>query len=174
MVEVKEETLDEQITSPTVQHNAIHNRKDFNSLPHLAKSTIVEHLPRITDLKNICLVSKELHEIAVRFLYKSVSLDVGCASDHRLPAFLNPRNKGLKHIRQIRLYLAVVADRCNQELLASLATRMILELLPEDILDEFRSVSRTRSARCLTYTVGVLGSLSVRITSSYYTRSRKR
>jgi len=44
----------------------------------------------------------------------------------------------LKHIRQIRLYLANVRDRCNQKQQANFATRMLLEFLPEDTLEEFR------------------------------------
>lgn len=57
--------------------------------------------------------------------------------DTRITAFLNPNNKGLKHIKRIRLYLARVRDTCNQEQQAQLVTRMILELLPEDVLEEF-------------------------------------
>ena len=90
-----------------------------------------------SDLKNVCLVNKQLHEIAVRFLYRNIALDLGSPKDARLSAFLNPRNIGLKHIRQLRLYLAQVNDRCNQELLAHFATRMLLEFLPANVLEEF-------------------------------------
>lgn len=83
-------------------------------------------------------MSKECQKIAVRFLYRSVALDLGSPNDSRLSAFLNPRNIGLKHIKQLRLYLAGVHDRCNQEQQAHFATRMILEFLPEDVLEEFR------------------------------------
>lgn len=79
-----------------------------------------------------------MHEIAVRYLYRNVSLDLGSPSDNRLSAFLSPKNIGLKHIKQLRLYLATVYDKCNQELQAQFAARMILDFLPEDTLEEFR------------------------------------
>ncbi|PPJ57938.1 hypothetical protein CBER1_09716 [Cercospora berteroae] len=101
---------------------------------------IVERVPRPSDLKNACLVSKKFHSIAVRSLYRHVALDLGSDHDTRLSSFLNPRNIGLQHIRQLRLYLAESADRCNQERQAQFATRMILEFLPEDVLEEFRCV----------------------------------
>lgn len=98
---------------------------------------IIERVPRPSDLKNACLVSKKFHSIAVRSLYRNVALDLGSDHDTRLSSFLNPRNIGLQHIRQLRLYLAESADRCNQERQAQFATRMILEFLPEDVLEEF-------------------------------------
>ncbi|GIZ48311.1 hypothetical protein CKM354_001137800 [Cercospora kikuchii] len=98
---------------------------------------IIERVPRPSDLKNACLVSKKFHAIAVRSLYRNVALDLGGDHDTRLSSFLNPRNIGLQHIRQLRLYLAESADRCNQERQAQFATRMILEFLPEDVLEEF-------------------------------------
>ena len=79
-------------------------------------------------------------------LYHDVALDLGSHGDARLTAFLNPRNIGLKHIRLVRLYLAPPGDPEShsaqthleaQIVQAHLVTRMILEFLPEDILDEF-------------------------------------
>lgn len=66
-----------------------------------------------------------------------MTLDVGSPNDTRLGAFLNPRNKGLQHIRKLDLYLADVMDKCNQQHQANFAIRMILELLPENILEKF-------------------------------------
>lgn len=80
---------------------------------------------------------KQLHEIAVRQLYHEVTLDVGSSNDTRLGAFLNPNNIGLPHIRKLDLYLADVLDKCNQLQQANFAIRMILELLPENILEKF-------------------------------------
>lgn len=124
-------------TTATAGH-VTSDKKTFQSLSSDLKSCVIEHIARPSDLKNICLVSKELHEIAVRFLYHDVSLDLGSVNDNFMPALLNPRNIGLKHIRQIRLYLANKTDRCNQEQQATFATRMLLEFLPENILEEFR------------------------------------
>ncbi|KAK3670613.1 hypothetical protein LTR78_009448 [Recurvomyces mirabilis] len=103
----------------------------FDDLPEDIK------ILRPTDLKSVCLVNKQLHTLAVRPLYRYIALDLGSANDARLSAFLSPSNIGLKHIRQIRLYLANVRDRCNQKQQASFATRMLLEFLPNDILEEF-------------------------------------
>ncbi|KAK4929469.1 hypothetical protein LTR66_016158 [Elasticomyces elasticus] len=110
----------------------------WNDLSTDIKTLVVSHIIRPSDLKNVCLVSKQLHEIAVRTLYHTVSLDLGSSTDLRLGAFLSSRNIGLPHVRKIRLYLANVLDRCNQLQQAHFAIRMILEFLPEDCLEEFR------------------------------------
>lgn len=112
-------------------------KKTFQSLNADVKSLIVEHVIRPSDLQNVCLVSHEMRDIAVRFLYRSVNLDLGSANDTRIAALLSPKNPGLKHVRQFRLYLAHVHDRCNQEQQATFATRMILEFLPDNVLEEF-------------------------------------
>jgi hypothetical protein len=85
----------------------------------------------------LCLTSKQLREISVRRLYREVTIDVGSSKDTRLAAFLNPKNIGLQHIRKLDLYLTDVLDKCNQIHLANLAVGMILELLPENILEKF-------------------------------------
>ncbi|CAA9957274.1 hypothetical protein PTNB73_03845 [Pyrenophora teres f. teres] len=117
------------------------SRLAFMDLSVDLKTLIIQHGPvqinRPTDLKNVCLTCKQLHEIAVRPLYYEVTLDVGSASDTRLAAFLNPKNIGLKHVRKLDLYLADVLDKCNQQQQANFAIRMILELLPENQLEKF-------------------------------------
>lgn len=101
------------------------------------KTLIVQHVIRPTDLKSLCLTCKQLHEITVRQLYHEVTLDVGSPSDTKLSAFLNPKNIGLPHVRKLDLYLADVMDKCNQLQQAHFAIRMILEFLPENILEKF-------------------------------------
>lgn len=130
-----ETTVETAVETTETTKNA---RKTWHDLSNELKASCIDRIIRPTDLKNICLVSKELHDIAVRFLYRNVAFDLGGPNDTKLSAFLNPNNKGLKHIRQIRLYLANVRDRCNQEQHAHFATRMLLEFLPENILEEFR------------------------------------
>ncbi|KAK8205937.1 hypothetical protein IWZ01DRAFT_558091 [Phyllosticta capitalensis] len=93
-------------------------------------SMIVEYVLRPTDLKS-------LHQIAVRSLYRDVILDVGSTADLNLGAFLNPRNIGLQHIRRLHVYLADIQDKRNQLQQAHFAVRMILEFLPENILERF-------------------------------------
>ncbi|KAF2996398.1 hypothetical protein E8E13_001360 [Curvularia kusanoi] len=110
---------------------------EFTQLPTDLKTLIVEHISRPTDLKSLCLTSKQLREISARRLYREVTIDVGSSKDTRLGAFLNPKNIGLAHIRKLDLYLADVLDKCNQIHQANFAVRMILELLPENILEKF-------------------------------------
>ena len=106
----------------------------------LIRGSTTTQVLRPTDLKSLCLVNKQLHELAVKPLYRNVSLDLGSGHDSRLAGFLSPKNIGLKHVRQIRLYLANIRDRCNQKRQADFATQMLLEFLPEDVLEEFRWV----------------------------------
>ncbi|KAF2005872.1 hypothetical protein P154DRAFT_423101 [Amniculicola lignicola CBS 123094] len=116
-------------------------RLKFMDLSVDIKTLVVEHGPilitRPTDMKNVALVCKQLHEITARQLYNEVTLDVGSANDTKLAAFLNPKNIGLQYIRKLDLYLADVPDKCNQQQQANFAIRMILELLPENILERF-------------------------------------
>ncbi|KAF2147220.1 uncharacterized protein K452DRAFT_323392 [Aplosporella prunicola CBS 121167] len=100
-------------------------------------SMIIDYVLRPTDLKNLCLTCKQFHQIAVRPLYREVTLDVGSTADLNLGAFLNPRNAGLHYIRQLHIYLAEVQDKRNQLQQAHFAVRMILEFLPENILERF-------------------------------------
>lgn len=39
---------------------------------------------------------------------------MGSPTDTKLTAFINPRNKGVKHIKKMDLYLADQLDKCNQ------------------------------------------------------------
>jgi hypothetical protein len=113
-------------------------KKTFQSLSHDVKSCIIEQVNRPSDLKNVCLVSRELHEIAVRFLYHDVSIELGSLRDYHMPAFMSRHNIGLKHIRKITLFLSSVPDPCNSEQQATFAISMLLGFLPENILEEFR------------------------------------
>jgi hypothetical protein len=92
---------------------------------------------RPTDLKNLCLTNKQMHSIAARDLYREVVVEVGSAQDSRLVALVNPKNIGLPYIRKLDLYLAEVSDKCNQLQQANLIVRVLLELLPENILEKF-------------------------------------
>ncbi|KAL9065564.1 MAG: hypothetical protein Q9157_007427, partial [Trypethelium eluteriae] len=109
------------------------------------KSLIIN---RPTDMKSLCLTSRQLHEITVRQLYRNVSLDVGSPNDTKLSAFMNPKNIGLKYLRTLDLYLAEIRDKCyNQRYKkpkaekmqvahAHFTVRMLLEFLPEDTLEK--------------------------------------
>lgn len=79
-----------------------------------------------------------LHSIRLN-ARSQIDLDIGCNQDGRLTALFSPRNIGVQHIRSIHLYLADEHDRDKRNMVeqAHLVTRMILELLPEDILERF-------------------------------------
>jgi hypothetical protein len=113
-------------------------KKTFQTLPHDVKSCIIEQVTRPSDLKNVCLVSKELHDIAVRFLYHDVSLEIGSLRDYLMPAFMSQHNIGLKHIRTVTLFLSSDPGPCNSEQQATFDISMLLSFLPENILEEFR------------------------------------
>jgi hypothetical protein len=110
---------------------------EFMDLSVDLKSMIVNFVIRPTDLKNLCLTCKQLHQISVRPLYREVIVEVGSPADGRLLSLVNPKNIGLPHIRQLDLYLADVQDKCNQLQQANFAVRTLLEFLPENILDKF-------------------------------------
>ncbi|KAF2115469.1 hypothetical protein BDV96DRAFT_80266 [Lophiotrema nucula] len=112
-------------------------RLRFMDLSVDIKTLVVQHVTRPTDLRKLCLVCKQLHEISVRQLYNEVTIDVGSPNDTKLAAFLNAKNIGLQYVRKLDLYLADVPDKCNQVQQANFAIRMILELLPENILEKF-------------------------------------
>ncbi|KAI9822149.1 MAG: hypothetical protein M1832_003152 [Thelocarpon impressellum] len=75
----------------------------FTELSFDIKAMILGYIIRPTDMKNLCLVCKELREIAVRQLYRKVEIDVGCEADMKLTAFLGRDNPGLQHIRTLIL-----------------------------------------------------------------------
>lgn len=94
-------------------------------------------LSRPSDLVSVCLTSHDLHEIAARFLYRSVALEIGGPRDSYLAAFLNPRNIGLRCIRKLDIYLAEAGAKQARIDNSNFALRMILEFLPENTLREF-------------------------------------
>ncbi|GAB7341036.1 hypothetical protein MBLNU457_7363t2 [Dothideomycetes sp. NU457] len=109
----------------------------FEGLSPELKAQIIGKITRPTDLKNVCLVSKACHEIAVRYLYHTVTLSIGGPNDGRLAAFLNPNNKGLQHLRAVCLELAKIDDICKQDQMADVMVRMIVSSIPRDVLEEF-------------------------------------
>ncbi|KAI9702166.1 MAG: hypothetical protein M1820_006248 [Bogoriella megaspora] len=134
---IEEHTKGEHTTANPKPTRPEGRKLQWKDLPVDMKSEVVKHVNRPTHMKTLCLVSKEFHEITVRFLYRNVSLDVGSSSDAKLSAFMNPKNIGLKHLRTLDLYLAEIRDKCmNQVSHAHFTIRMLLEFLPEDTLEK--------------------------------------
>ena len=113
-------------------------------------------IKRPTDLKSLCLTCKDLRDVATPPLYRSVQLLIGGQQDMRLSAMLNPSNPGLPHVRRVYLRLESMAQPRkvgspddssdeNDEVVessiraqfAQFTTRMLLDFLPEDILECF-------------------------------------
>ena len=61
----------------------------------------------------MCLVNSQFHELAVPYLYREISLDLGGPNDTNLLTFLSAKNIGLKHIRELRLNLAPAPERAR-------------------------------------------------------------
>lgn len=118
-------------------------------------------IKRPEDLKSLCLTNKELRDIATPPLYRKVLLFIGGHKDIRVSGLLSPTNPGIQHIRKIYLQLEktpitsqdfqVNSDDSSEEegdvqienmvgaaRQAQFTVRLLLDFLPNDILDNFR------------------------------------
>ena len=120
-------------------------------------------ITRPTDLRSLCLVSRELRTLAVPLLYRRVSLTVGGDRDLLLSALLGRDNPGLAYIREIsitlmgthmpsRHHLQDEYDSSDDEQgsgwgfsisarQAHFTVRLLLDFLPTDTLEFFRYVT---------------------------------
>ena len=120
-------------------------------------------IKRPEDLKSLCLTSKSLRAIATPPLYREVSLFVGGHKDIRVSGLLSRTNPGVEHIREIYLHLEKVPcqdldfqtnsddssedevevkleDSAGAARQAQFIVRLLLDFLPNDILETFRWV----------------------------------
>ncbi|KAI9720400.1 MAG: hypothetical protein M1812_002906 [Candelaria pacifica] len=88
---------------------------------------------RPTDMKNLCLVSKNLRSLTTPQLYRNVALRIGSNPDRRLFGFLHSDNPGLPYVRSLRLD---EEDDANGQQ-ALFVVHFLLDLLPKNILTEF-------------------------------------
>ena len=108
----------------------------------------------------MCLTSKELRDIATPPLYRKVLLFIGGLKDVRISGLLSRANPGLHHIRKIYLQLEktpmptqdfqinsddssedegdVQPDMGGAARQAQFTVRLLLDFLPNDILENFR------------------------------------
>ncbi|KAI9654584.1 MAG: hypothetical protein M1831_005345 [Alyxoria varia] len=100
---------------------------------------IASYVVRPLDMVNLCLTCKRFHEITVRHLYQTVELDLGGHADRKLAAFLNPRNIGIPHIRNIKIWHVRDPRDKAQSKQVQFAIAMLLEALPRNQLERFRS-----------------------------------
>lgn len=122
--------------------------------------TILPQIIRPEDLKSLCLTSKEVREIVIPQLYKKVLLFIGGQKDLRVSTLLSRSNPGIQHIRKIYLQLEKTvlpsqilqdsSDESEEEEVevrvedvsgaarqAQLTVRLLLDFLPNDILETF-------------------------------------
>ncbi|KAI9871354.1 MAG: hypothetical protein M1830_002991 [Pleopsidium flavum] len=107
------------------------------------KSLIISYIDRPTDLKSLCLTSKDVRDVAVRELYRNVSFDMGSHKDIHVSSFLARDNPGLPYVREIAIHLlgcqnSSSAERDAQIRQAHFVARLLLDHLPSDILEAFR------------------------------------
>jgi hypothetical protein len=110
---------------------------EFGDLPFDIKSLIASFVIKSSDERNLCLTSKVMHAATVPSMYRAMTLYVGSPMDAHIGSLLNPKNIGLKHIRSLDIFLANVSHACNQLQQANVSIRLILEYLPDDILETF-------------------------------------
>ncbi|KAK4550700.1 hypothetical protein LTR36_000279 [Oleoguttula mirabilis] len=62
---------------------------------------IIEYIPRPTDLKNLCLTSKAIRNIATPRLYREVTIDLKTCKHPLLNGFFWPSNIGQRFVRKL-------------------------------------------------------------------------
>lgn len=118
-------------------------------------------ITRPEDLKSLCLTSKRLRDIATPPLYRKVVLFIGGHKDIRVSGLLSRSNPGIQHIRKVYLQLektpipaldihvnsddssedeedAQIEDIVGAARQAQFTVRLLLDFLPNDILEKFR------------------------------------
>ena len=129
-------------------------------LPIKSVLTTPSQITRPEDLKSLCLTSKQLRDIATPPLYRKVLLFVGGYKDVRVSGLLSRTNPGIQHVRKVYLQLdktpmptagfPVDSDESSEddgdELIeenlgaarqARFTVRLLLDFLPNDILENF-------------------------------------
>ena len=133
----------------------------FNSIVYCSR---IGQILRPGDLKNLCLTSKHIREIVTPQLYRKVLLFIGGHKDVRVSGLLSQSNPGIQHIRSVYLQLEktfappllIIEEDSDEfsedegELLgedisgsarqAQFTVRLLLDFLPNDILETFRYV----------------------------------
>ena len=139
----------------------------YNLEPFKCLSTADElrQVIRPEDLKSLCLTNKQIRDIVTPQLYRKVLLFIGGHKDVRVSGLLSRSNPGIQHIRKIYLQLEKtfitsprfqessdesseeegdlrVEDLSGSARQAHFTIRLLLDFLPNDILETFRYVFR--------------------------------
>lgn len=106
----------------------------FLSLPAELQTAIIDCILRPEHLAQVCLVSKQLHRIALPMLYKDFSINVSEWSEEELERFLVRGHAGHPHIRS----LEVDSEDLNGEEKALKVAKDALQVLPKNSLRSIR------------------------------------
>ena len=136
----------------------------YLSLNSIGYRSRIGQILRPEDLKSLCLTSKQIQEIVTPQLYRKVLLFIGGHKDVRVSGLLSQSNPGIQHIRKIYLQLEktfvppplvieedsdessegegelMVEDISGSARQAQFTVRLLLDFLPNDILETFRYV----------------------------------
>lgn len=141
----------------------------------LSQYSLTSQLTRPSDLKQLCLTSRDVRDLAVGFLYRYVKIDLGGQHDARINGLISPLNTATKHIRHMSVYLAQASsalevrfsdeedgDQYFEREAGSLQqmhmmVRMLLEAFPRTPFDPS---GETRSKQCDTFETFTLSNVS--------------
>ena len=136
----------------------------YPPLNSIVYCSLIGQILRPGDLKNLCLTSKHIREIVTPQLYRKVLLFIGGHKDVRVSGLLSQSNPGTQHIRKVYLQLEktflppppvieedsdessegegelLVEDISGSARQAQFTVRLLLDFLPNDILETFRYV----------------------------------
>ena len=105
-------------------------------LPSELQTAIISWIFRPNDIASVCLVSKQLYDIAMPLLYHSIFLNVDHWTKQQLDRFLAQGHSGHKYVRA----LDIDSDDLDTEVVALKVAKDALQVLPRNCLQSFRSV----------------------------------
>ena len=91
---------------------------------------------RLDDIAHLCLLCRQLHDIAVSVLYHSVSVNVDHWKKAHLDCFLSQGHRGHKYVRS----LYIDSTELKSEVIALKAAKDAIHVLPKNGLQSFRYV----------------------------------
>ena len=107
----------------------------IENIPPELQKAIISLIPRPTDLKSLCLTSKQLRNIATSYLYRDVKLDLReWKVGH---GFFKQGHPGHKYVRMLSIIPSGYIPTQQAGRSMRQAIRVLLGLIPRDALQEF-------------------------------------
>ncbi|KAK3701567.1 hypothetical protein LTR37_015421 [Vermiconidia calcicola] len=116
-----------RVTSAETSTRLIH-------LPPEVQTSVISWVLNPSHLARVCLVSKQLHDIAMPLLYQSLFLNVDRWDKDRLRSVLKRGHRGHRYIRA----LDIDSEKLEQEAEALKIAKDALQVLPRNCLQSFR------------------------------------